>query len=204
MPAVNIFLHRMYHHTSRYSPPALGLVMRSLTAGIARKRELDGQGRKSINFFLYCVAVFVLDSKFNAYCACYIGVWWYFCDRSLLETSKSLSRMRDVGQFVVVPSLSCLSHSLDPKVRTKVCGYLMDYIFGSASGFLCRRTPRALSVLHQRPDRVNRLLEEWVHVEHRGTILFASPSMVDDGTVPGRCGIDAYDTARVSSNHDRS
>jgi hypothetical protein len=41
-------------------------------------------------------------------------------------------------------------------------------------------------------------------VEQRGTILFASPSMVDDGTVSDRRGIDAYDTARVRSNHDRS
>jgi hypothetical protein len=41
-------------------------------------------------------------------------------------------------------------------------------------------------------------------VEQRGTILFASPSRVDDGTVPDRRGIDAYDTARVTSNHNRS
>jgi hypothetical protein len=142
MPAVDLLPPRMYHETFKYSPPVLALILRSLTAGIARKRELDiWAGAETINLSLCCVAsLFVLDSEFNAYCACYIGVWWYCCDRSFLETSKTLSRMRDVCQFVVVPSLSCLSHSLDPNVRTNVCGYLLGYIFGSASGFLCRRS----------------------------------------------------------------
>jgi hypothetical protein len=157
----------------------------------------------------FCTALqcFVLDSDFIAYCACYIGVWWHCCDGSLLETSKSLVRMRDVGQFVVVPSLSCLSHSLDPK-----CAPMFVASFWAtssdrllASGFLCRRSPQALSVLHQRPDRVKRLLEEWARCgTERHHPFFASPSRVDDGTVPDRRGIDAYDPARVRSNHDRS
>jgi hypothetical protein len=60
MPAVDLLIPAMSHETFKYSPPALALILRSLTAGTARKGELDGQGRKTINVFLYCVAVFLL------------------------------------------------------------------------------------------------------------------------------------------------